>query len=367
VRRLYLDLVRRRLARGDVGFGLRALRSLWGALRGEARPLLGTLIVTYRCDLACAMCDLPTRGNRRQELDTDGLRGVLDGMRDLGVLGVGITGGEPLLRPDLLDLVRHGTEQGLLMHLNTNGTLVTDDVARGLAAHGAASVNVSLDGPDAEMHDRLRGRKGSFEHELRAAARLCAVPRRPYRVTLVCALGADNSDRTGPLLERARDLGVDAVSFLPVHDFPANRVASTNGADAAAADLIARSESDPLLDNSRAYLDLFARAYRGEPNPVPCAAPRTSVVVDCFGDVYPCVPLNAARRPIGRGDVRRIWRSHTYQQAREALQGCRACYWNCHTEMNLALARLRGASDDAARPATAGRRPPARPRVEAEA
>ncbi|MHC4970982.1 MAG: radical SAM protein [Planctomycetota bacterium] len=366
MRRLYFDLVRRRLARGDVGFGLRALRSLWGALRGEARPLLGTLIVTYRCDLACAMCDLPARGDRKRELDTDGLRGVLDGMRDLGVLGVGITGGEPLLRPDLLDLVRHGSEQGLLMHLNTNGTLVTDDVARGLAAHGAASVNVSLDGPDAETHDRLRGRKGSFDHVLRAAARLCAVSQRPYRVTLVCALGAGNSARTGPLLERARDLGVDAVSFLPVHEFPANRIADS--ADAAATDLVARSEGDPLFDNSRAYLDLFARAYRGEPNPVPCAAPRTSVVVDCYGDVYPCVPLNATRRPVANGDVRRVWRSHTYRQAREALHDCRACYWNCHTEMNLALARLRGGAQGVAKPPVAGHRPaPERPRVEAGA
>jgi MoaA/NifB/PqqE/SkfB family radical SAM enzyme len=354
VRRLYLDLAGRRLARGDVGFGLRALRSLWGALRGEARPLLGTLIVTYRCDLACAMCDLPARGDRRRELDTDGLRGVLDGMRDLGVLGVGITGGEPLLRPDLLDLVRHGTEQGLLMHVNTNGTLVTDEVARGLAAHGAASVNVSLDGPDAGTHDRLRGRQGSFARVLRAAARLCAVPRRPYRVTLVCALGAANGDRTGPLLERARDLGVDAVSFLPVHDFPANRVAA--GADTP--DLFGR---DPLLDNSRAYLDLFPRAYRGEPNPVPCEAPNTSVVVDCYGDVYPCVPLNAARRPVASGDVRQVWRSRTYRRAREALQGCRACYWNCHTEMNLALARLRLARRPAAGTA------PARTRLGAEA
>jgi len=366
VRRLYLDVARRRLAKGDVGFGLRALRSLWGAVRGEARPLLGTLIVTYRCDLRCAMCDLPTRGDRRKELDTDGLRGVLDGMRDLGVLGVGITGGEPLLRADLLDLVRHGTEQGLLMHLNTNGTLVTDEIARGLAAHGAASVNVSLDGPDAETHDRLRGQKGSFDRVLRAAARLCAVPRRSYRVTLVCALGASNGDRTGRLLERARDLGVDSVSFLPVHDFPANRVAATCGTDAATADLIARSEGDPLLDNSRAYLDLFARAYRGEPNPVPCTAPRTSVVVDCYGEVYPCVPLNAARRPVGRGDVRQVWRSRTYRQARDALHGCRACYWNCHTELNLALARLRGAAG-AERPAKANRLSPAQPRMGAEA
>ena len=181
---------------------------------------------------------------------------------------------------------------------------------------------------------------------MRAAARLGAVPRRSYRVAMTCALGEENGERVGPLLERARDVGVDRVGFLPVHDFPANQVAPLNGAGEAASRsllrTIMRDGRDPLLDNSDAYLKLFGRAYEGKPNPIPCAAPRTSVVVDCYGDVYPCVPLNAARKPIGNGDVRELWRSETYRRAREALSGCRACYWNCHTELNLALKKLGG-------------------------
>jgi len=340
VRRIYADLLARRLRAGDWAWPLRALRSVAGARLGEARPLLGTLVVTYRGDLACAMCDLPARGDRKHELDTDAMRGVLDAFRDLGVLGVGVTGGEPLLRPDLVPILRHGVGRGLLMHLNTNGSLVTADTARALADAGIASVNVSLDGPDAVTHDRLRGRPGSFARVLRAAARLAAVPGRPYRVALTCALGAGNVEQADALLERARDLGVDRVGFLPVHDFPAVGVATLNGTSRpAAARLAARAGRDPLVDNSRAYLGLFARAYGGAPSPIRCHAPRTSVLVDCYGAVYPCVPLNAARRPVGEGDVRALWRSEAYRRVRAALSGCRACYWNCHTELNLALGR----------------------------
>jgi len=337
VRRLYADLLWRRLARGDLRFPLRAARAWWGAVRGEARPILGTLIVTYRCDLACSMCDLPLRGDRGRELGTDGLKGVLDAMVDLGVLGVGITGGEPLLRKDLVEIVRHGTRRGLLVHVNTNGTLVTKDLARALGDAGLGSVNLSLDGPTAEVHDRLRGRAGSFERVLRAAARLSAVPRRRFRVALTCALGAENAPVAGLLLERARDVGVDRVGFLPVHDFPANRVAPVARGPGLCAD-------DPLLDNSREYVALFGRAFGGAPRPMPCSAPRTSVVVDCYGAVFPCVPLNAARRPVGRGDLRAVWRSRTYREARRALASCRACYWNCHTELDLALRRMGAAS-----------------------
>jgi MoaA/NifB/PqqE/SkfB family radical SAM enzyme len=176
---------------------------------------------------------------------------------------------------------------------------------------------------------------------LRAAARLAAAPRRPYRIALTCALGPGNAARVDELLDRARDLGVDRVGFLPVHT-PAGGLSAPDGAAAEAARRLA-GRDDPLLDNSPEYLALFPRAFAGEPSPLACHAPRTSVVVDCYGAVYPCVPLNAARKPVGDGDVRALWRSEVYRKAREALRGCRACYWNCHTEMNLALgSRARG-------------------------
>lgn len=341
MRRLYFDMMWRRLRAGDWRFPWRAARGAWAAFRREERPLLGTLIVTYRCDLVCSMCDLPRRGNRKAELGTEEMCGVLDGMRDLGVLGVGITGGEPLLRPDLMDIVRHGVSRGMLMHINTNGTLVTQEMAQAFADAGVASVNLSLDGPTAEVHDRRRGRVGSFDRVMQAATRLLSVPRRPYRVALTCALGEDNAAEAEGVLDRARDLGVDRVGFIPVHDFPQNRVAPVSPDTARIVrDLVARRRHDPLLDNSERYLGLFLDAYRGNANPLPCSAPRHSIVVDCFGAVFPCVPLNASREEVGRGDVREVWRSQTYRRARAALKSCRACFWNCHTEMNIALKRV---------------------------
>jgi MoaA/NifB/PqqE/SkfB family radical SAM enzyme len=92
-----------------------------------------------------------------------------------------------------------------------------------------------------------------------------------------------------------------------------------------------------VIDNSLAYLDLLPRAFRGEPSPLRCYAPWSSVVVDAYGDVYPCFPLMERKQPVGRIPLAPLWRSAAYAKERARLAACKACLWNCHTEMNLAL------------------------------
>ena len=83
-----------------------------------------------------------------------------------------LSGGEPLLRPDILDLAAYGTSLGLRMLLSTNGTLVTADLARQMKEAGVARVSLSLDGPDAASHDDFRGQAGAFEGLLQGAEHL---------------------------------------------------------------------------------------------------------------------------------------------------------------------------------------------------
>jgi hypothetical protein len=112
-----------------------------------------------------------------------------------------------------------------------------------------------------------------------------------------------------------------------------------------------------VLDNSTAYLDLLPRAFRGEPSPLFCYAPYSSVVVDCYGDVFPCFPLMERHQPAGRIPLAPLWRSAAYQAERERLAACTACLWNCHTEMNLVLPQPRGARARGDALAAAGARP----------
>lgn len=307
-RRQYGDVLWDRLARGEWR-GVASLATRWIATalgprleRPLAGPALGTLLVTYRCNLRCRVCDLPDRAVARRrlgdrELDTAEMKAVLRDFKAIGTLGVGITGGEPMLRDDLVDLLRTGDRLGLHMHLNTDGFRVDDGSARELARAGVRSVNVSLDGASAGEHDLARGRAGAFRDAVGALAALRrARGAHGPRLTAVTVLTAENVHRIEAVARVALEAGADRVGVIPVHDFgQGERPADAERVRQGLASLHALREAG-VLDNSTAYLDLVPRALRGEPSPLRCYAPYASVVVDCYGDVFPVSPSWSARR-----------------------------------------------------------------------
>jgi MoaA/NifB/PqqE/SkfB family radical SAM enzyme len=104
----------------------------------------------------------------------------------------------------------------------------------------------------------------------------------------------------------------------------------------------ARSREPEFIDNSDGFLSLFPRAYRGAPSPLKCFVGYHNLVVDAYGNVYPCTVTyqrgeavgSVAKQPL---DV--LWHSDAYQRRREELVGCTDCMWNCHTEINLLYQR----------------------------
>jgi MoaA/NifB/PqqE/SkfB family radical SAM enzyme len=261
-----------------------------------------------------------------------------------GTLGVGFTGGEPLLLRSFESLARAARSAGLLTHLNTNGTLVTPDRARALLDTGLSSINISLDAPRAKEHDRQRG-AGSFDQAItgiEALVRAGAASSARTRLLLALTLSEENAGGATDLLPLARELGVDGCTFLPSSRFVRTGArARAPSAARAAMDLLAL-EKDPLLDNSRRYLKGMVRFFHGAPMPGRCSAPHTSILVSSDRKLYPCVP-SAVRGQGGEaylpGAAMAAFRSGILRRCLdEAL--CRDCWWNCHRELDLALGVL---------------------------
>lgn len=139
----------------------------------DRRPVV-VLNTTRRCNLFCAHCYAASTGasdDCPEELSSDELRALMDDIGEFGSPVVLFSGGEPLLREDIFDLVAHARSVGLRASISTNGTLIDADMASRLAEAGAAYVGVSIDGL-AETNDAFRGREGAFEQAM-AGIRHC--------------------------------------------------------------------------------------------------------------------------------------------------------------------------------------------------
>ena len=139
--------------------------------QGQRVPLTGTIEVTRRCPLACAHCynNLPMadRAARRGELTYEEHCRLLDEMTQAGCLWLLYTGGEIFVRKDFLDIYTHAKQNGLLVTLFTNGTLITPQIADYLAEWRPFSMEITLYGRTKETYERLTGIPGSYERCLR--------------------------------------------------------------------------------------------------------------------------------------------------------------------------------------------------------
>lgn len=136
-------------------------------------PLEGSIDLTYRCNNSCRHCWLwisPDSPEAENELTFDEIKRIVGEARRLGCRKWNISGGEPMLRPDFEDIFDYITRNSILYTLNTNGTLITPDIARLMKRKG--SKLVSLYGATAEVHDHITRTPGSFEAFMRGISYL---------------------------------------------------------------------------------------------------------------------------------------------------------------------------------------------------
>ncbi len=128
--------------------------------------------MTRRCNLRCVHCYSQSQNKAFPgELTTTEGKALIDDLAAFSCPVILFSGGEPLMRPDLPDLVRHATDRGIRAVISTNGTLINGDFAKTFRRFGLSYVGVSLDGLR-ETHDRFRGVTGAFD-EAMAGIRTC--------------------------------------------------------------------------------------------------------------------------------------------------------------------------------------------------
>jgi len=289
----HLDFVRHFEAQGFFDLAGRFAADVLRA-RPPADHLLGPLAVHLevlaQCTRSCAPCFASPLQRPGPPLSLAELEPLFAELASLGSLRLGVTGGEPLLRPDLLELLDAALAAGLHPCVTTNGLLVDDRVARELGRRDLVWLNVSLDGATAATNDAVRG-AGTFERVLERLEIL----RRHARFSLAFTLTAANAGEARDCARLARDVGAEAAVFRPLYpvgaalehpelatDFETYSRAVRGLGDLATEADACLFATDPFGPHSRG--PSAARVYS---NPG-CGAANVVASVSATGEVSPC-------------------------------------------------------------------------------
>lgn len=259
----------------------------------RSAPLSAHLCITARCNYRCKHCGATTP-DRQRELTRDQWIEVIRELQDLGVAYIVFSGGEPLLRPDMEDIVASVDDRSTTL-LFTNGRELSPGRAAALKRAGLFILSVSIDSPDAEEHNRLRRNPRAFDHALRAIG--CASEAGLY--TLVSAvvyrrhLTRENIVRLAQLVQR------HGAHELRIHQpIPRGHLAESPEAESIfyQEDDVARLNEIQFSLNSAGgdFPKISALSYTEGPCKFGCGAGVLHSYISATGELWPCdfVPLS---------------------------------------------------------------------------
>ncbi len=292
---------------------------------------------TNACNLKCSHCYREAGEKAPQELTySEGLK-LIEEIKRAGFHILVFSGGEPLLRPDIYDLISYARSLGLRPVCGTNGTLLTPQVVRKLRDAGAAAVGISLDSTDPEKHDRFRGVAGAWQ-AAREGMENCRAAGLPFQIhTTVFPW---NYEEIEALTDLALETGarghhvfffvptgrgkeqVEAVALEQVEDLLVRLLQRQT-----AVPIEIKPTCAPQFTRVARQCHLPTRFKRG------CLAGISYCIIGPEGDVYPCPYMDLKVANVRRLPFNEIWRSNeVFLKLREQKYGgyCGICsYRRC--------------------------------------
>jgi len=302
--------------------------------------------ITYRCPLHCPYCSNPVAaplceahrgaqggGYRNGELTTEEWKRVIGEAAALGVLQIGFSGGEPLARHDLVELIRQAREAKLYTNLITSGIGLDDDRVRVLRDAGLDSIQLSFQSDESSLADEIAGAR-AHERKLGVAAKIreAGIP-----LSLNFVIHRRNIDRLPQMIDLAEALGAERVELANVQFYGwafRNRAAllPTRGQVERARDIATEAKA-----RFAGKIDIFyvlPDYYETRPKPCLNGWGQRYLTVNPIGDVLPCPTASSAIPDLRFENVRTreldwIWRqSESFNRFRGTEwmpEPCRSC------------------------------------------
>lgn len=276
-------------------------------LVGQRTPLSGSLELTFRCNLRCQHCYV-SHGHTgipgMQELTTEEARDLIDQMVEMGTLWLLLTGGDPLLRRDFLEIYTHARRRGLLVSIFTNGTLITNRIADYLAEWRPFNIEITLYGYTQETYERVTGIPGSYARAMQGIERL---DQRgiPYKLkTMVMTL---NQHEFADIQDFARQKGA-GFRYDPYINPVLNGDRQPLSLRISEEDVI---QLEQIVDNRNLTIQMYRDAIQAH-NPddrylYTCAAGVRSFHIDPYGRLSLCMTAREPQYNLRRGSFKEGW------------------------------------------------------------
>lgn len=296
-----------------------------------AMPLHMVWLATNACTARCLHCSSNSTRRSPNELQTEEVFDLIDQLQSSGVIDFGISGGEPLIRHDLFEIIGHAKSRGMSVGVASNGAKLPRATAQRLADLKLNRLQISLDGHP-RAHDALRLWPGLFD---RVLASIQTARSEGLRVHVCCTINHLNAHELDSFVELVANLDIQRLNFsryvptgrgndeLDLQDATWRTVIETTSRLKAEysgrLDIVTHLAQQILVDDELANMPGF----------IGCQAGRGQGCITADGDVLPCVLL-----PVSVGNVRdapfeTIWKSSTVirqLQDRSLLQGkCGSC------------------------------------------
>jgi radical SAM protein with 4Fe4S-binding SPASM domain len=313
------------------------------------QPLYVKLKVFYGCNLKCEMCN-HWRETREPPVSAERFKELLNELAELGTKKIHISGGEPMLRPQVPEMVEQASSLGIKVTMTTNGTLIDKAKAKRLVEGGLRGVNISIDSHIRKMHEKIRGVKGAFKATVKAVELFRRYKHKgKLSIRINTVVSRTNYQTLEMLPDLAYELGADGINLIPIDDHCGEilsmrkkdiaifnaEIAPKIAARALALGLIVSDEDAfPFgRTDSEVRLGRAGRYAFGYYDQHPCYAPWTHSLVDFNGNVYVCCMTRERIPPLGNiksQSFKEIWEGAAYRQIRlnmhpPALAACRRC------------------------------------------
>lgn len=238
--------------------------------------------ITSKCNLKCLHCFVKPTKNKK-ELTTKEALEIIDLLPKINVKKILFTGGEPLLRKDIFELIKKSIDKGIHVDLNTNATLIDYNIAEKLQKAKLQEITTSIDGANAKTHEKIRGVKGSFKKTIE---NIRILKKMKFRVDIVCVANKINKNEIENVIDLAFSLGADSITISNLI-IKGNALKNLERLKLTSSDF---SKIKKVIDKKREELSNFPIRTLGMPWGLPekCEAGKGILYLDSTGELHPC-------------------------------------------------------------------------------